>query len=141
MQCHIRFADAPTASFFASYFTSSSKRYLHTDAEATDPSEAFTTAPANEKRCIEAEVISGTPEIIYWTKVPLSARKAYSEGKKAEEAPAEGDTQQEVAMDDATEAKGNESADSAAGLEQKEDDELAMQKQDPKELEVEGEAS
>jgi len=111
--CHIRFADASTASFFASYFSSSSKRYLHTNAESTDPSEAFSTAPADEKRCIEAEVISGTPEIIYWTKVPLSARKAYSEGKKID---MEEDSRQEVAVEGAdgdAKAEKDEGADQA----------------------------
>ena len=104
-QCHLRFSDAATASFLASYFSGTgAKKLLHTDADSVDPREAFTKAPLKEARAVEAEVISGTPEIIYWSKVPLKARQAYSTNGTAARGDASATAKVAMEVDDDEEA-------------------------------------
>lgn len=77
LQCHIRFADASTATFFTSWFSGKdAKKRLHTKPDSVDPYEAFSYAPASETRTIEAEVMTGIPEKIYWSKVPKHMRQS-----------------------------------------------------------------
>lgn len=78
LQCHVRFKDAATASFFASYFSGNPK-YSHVDPNSTDPNEAFAAVRKSDTiRPMEAEVIAGIPEAIYWSTVPKAIRKASS---------------------------------------------------------------
>ena len=71
---NVRFKNSATAEFFASYF-SGKRKYTHDDPGSIDPFEAL--SPIMEDgiiRPIEVAVISGTPEAIYWSKVPAHAR-------------------------------------------------------------------
>ena len=80
----MRFSEPATASFFASYF-SGNPRYCHIDPKSTDPLEALAAVKKGESiRPIEAEVISGTPEAIYWSTVPKGIKSAYEGATKKE---------------------------------------------------------
>jgi hypothetical protein len=120
MQCHVRFMDAATASFFASYFSGNPK-YSHVDPHSTDPMEAFAAVRKGETiRPVEVEVVTGIPEAIYWSTVPKGIKKAY------------GGTKQEI--NDAGEAEekdlaaqGGNNAEAGTSLE-KEDDSASSKK-------------
>lgn len=82
----MRFKDAATASFFASYFSGNPK-YSHVDPTSKDPNEAFAMVKKGETtRPIEAEVITGIPEAIYWSTVPKAVKKACSGSMEGAEA-------------------------------------------------------